>query len=63
MVASNIREYLLRNNVPFYSVAEKVGIPVRTFCNMLNGQRKITAEEYWNICHVLNVPLDFFVVG
>lgn len=59
-MAQRIKKYIQDAGLKFNAIAEKIGIPLNTFSAMMNGKRKITAEEYILICNVLNVPLDFF---
>lgn len=60
MLGIRIREYIVSSGMKLGAVAEKVDIPMNTFSAMMNGKRKITAEEYFAICEALNVPLDMF---
>ena len=63
MLGERIKNYLSEVGLKHIAVAEKAGFPLNTFSAMLNGKRKITAEEYFVICKVLNVPLDTFVTA
>lgn len=60
MLNAKIREYILDQGVKFAVVADKANIAVGTFSAMMNGRRKITAEDYFAICAALNVSLDLF---
>ena len=60
MLYERIREYIEKSGLKFGAVADKVEIPMNTFSAMMNGKRKITAEEYFAICKALNVPLEQF---
>lgn len=60
MTGSKIKQYLINTGLKFNSIAEKSDIPMNKFSAILNGKRKITAEEYFAICHALDVPLDTF---
>ena len=60
MLGAQIREYIIEQGLKLGAVAEKVGIPMNTFSAMMNGKRKITAEEYFAICMALDVPLEKF---
>ncbi len=60
MLGTKIKEYISSAGLKFISIAEKTNIPVNTFSAMMNGKRKITAEDYFAICSALNVPLDTF---
>lgn len=60
MLSERIRDYIEKSGLKFGVIAERVGIPMNTFSAMMNGKRKITAEEYFAICKALNVPLEQF---
>ena len=62
VLGGQIREYIIGNGMKLTAVAEKTGIPMNTFSAMMNGKRRITAEEYFAICSVLNVPLETFAI-
>lgn len=62
MLYERIRDFIEKSGLKFGVVAERVGIPMNTFSAMMNGKRKITAEEYFSICEALGVPLDKFSV-
>lgn len=61
MLGVKVKEYIVQTGLKIGVVAERAGIPVNTFSAMLNGKRRITAEEYFSICNALNVPLEKFV--
>lgn len=63
MLGEKIKAYIIERGLKIGAVAEKVGIPMNTFSAMMNGKRKITAEEYFAICVALGVPLDTFAVS
>lgn len=60
MLGLKIREYISESGMKLGAVAEKAEIPMNTFSAMMNGKRKITAEEYFRICRILGVPLEKF---
>lgn len=39
---------------------EPLGMTASTLNSLLNGNRKLSAEEYFKICDVLDVPLEYF---
>lgn len=55
-----IKEYLDNNGIKYSFLANEIGIPINILCNMLNGKRKITVEEYFMICSVLKISIDYF---
>lgn len=60
MLCERIKLYIEESGLKFGAIAERVGIPMNTFSAMMNGKRKITAEEYFAICRALGVPLEKF---
>lgn len=60
MLGIRIKEYIADCGLKYSAVATRAGIPFNTFSAMINGKRKITAEEYFSICEALSVPLDMF---
>lgn len=62
LLGKRIKDYILSSGLKIGVIAQKSGIPFNVFSNMLNGNRKIKAEEYFNICKVLDVPLEKFVI-
>lgn len=63
MLGLRIKEYMEKNGIIFTFVARSIGVTNSTFSAMLNGKRRITAEEYFSICSVLNVDLSYFVMS
>lgn len=60
-MGAKIKIYIQEEGLKFKAIADRVGIPLNIFSAMLNGKRKITADEYVAICRTLNVPLEKFV--
>lgn len=60
MLGIRIKEYMTKCGLKFCAVADRAGIPLNVFSAMINGKRKITAEEYFLICNALEVPLEQF---
>ncbi|MBO5313169.1 MAG: helix-turn-helix transcriptional regulator [Clostridia bacterium] len=61
MLGAKIKKYILNAGLKIGSVALSLDIPFNIFSSMLNGRRSIKAEEYFKICSVLNLPLEYFV--
>lgn len=60
-VYKRVRQYLDDNHLKQISVAKKAGIPVSTFNAMLNGKRKMYADDLRAICYALGVGADTFI--
>ena len=61
MLGVLIKKFLDENGIKYSFVANGANIPVNSFSSMINGKRKMTAEEYVRICQVLQVDFDYFV--
>ena len=55
-----IKSYLEENGIKQSYLQKKLGISMSSVNALLNGNRGISAEEYFIICDALKVPLDFF---
>ena len=55
MLGLQIKQYMQNVGIKFSVIAEKANIPLTTFSAMINGNRRITAEEYFAICKALDV--------
>lgn len=60
MIGEKIKQYIFDAGLKYSAVAEKCGIKQSTFSAMMNGTRKITADEYIVICRTLGVSLEQF---
>lgn len=60
MINEKIKAYITENRLEFSAIAERAEIRTNTFSAMMNGKRKITAEDYFAICKALDVPLEQF---
>lgn len=58
--AERIKDYIIENNETFERVAKESDIPIISFMAIMNGEREITAEEYFYICESLHVPPYYF---
>ncbi len=59
-VNERLKIYLKDHGIKQQFLAEKLGIGHSKVSRMLNGDRKITAEEIGNIAKVLNISTDIF---
>lgn len=60
MLWKKIREYIESNGLKHGVIAKKSNLSLQSFSAMLNGKRKITADEYFMICQALGVPVNYF---
>lgn len=60
MVGKKIKKYLDENGIKYSYVADKIGMPMNMFSPLLNGKRKMTAEEYLLICKAIGVDAGYF---
>ena len=57
-----LKNYLVENGLKQKIVAAKAHIDEVAFSDILNGKRKCPLENYVNICRVLGLPFDTFIV-
>lgn len=55
-----IKKYLEDHGIKQSFLREKLSISASSCNALLNGNRGISAEEYFKICEALDVPLDYF---
>lgn len=55
-----IRDFMDARYIKINRLASGLGVSNDTISNMLNGKRKITATEYFEICNVLEVKPSYF---
>ena len=60
MLGEKIKNYLIEHGIKQRFLAEKLELPDPVISDMLNGQRKIDAVEYYQICKALRVSLEYF---
>jgi len=60
MLGKEIKKYLDENGIKYSFVAEKIEMPMNVFSALLNEKRKLTADEYIEICFVLKVDTNYF---
>lgn len=62
-VSSRIKKYLEDNGISQTFVADRSGIPVVKLNQSLNGNRKISIDEYAAICGALSVSVNKFITA
>lgn len=61
-IHTKIRKYIELNGLKLNFVAKKSGIPLKTFYRLVNGNKKMSLEEYEKICkYGLSVDPAFFL--
>jgi transcriptional regulator with XRE-family HTH domain len=55
-----IKEFIKERGISQTLLQQLLGISASSFRAMLNGKRGINVDEYFMICNLLNVPLDYF---
>ena len=60
MLNQRIKKFMEERGIKQSFLKDHLGMKASTVNALLNGNRKITAEEYFKICNALKVPLDYF---
>lgn len=60
-VAEVIKQYLDNSGIKQNFVAEKIQMSPITLCDILNGKRKLIADEFVSIVLALNVDANYFI--
>lgn len=60
LLGLKIRDYMDNKGIKQTFLAEKTGLSLQAINTILNGSRKIEANEYFEICKALDKPLEFF---
>ncbi|WFD09969.1 helix-turn-helix domain-containing protein [Tepidibacter hydrothermalis] len=60
MLHEKIKAFMKERGIKQSFLKEKLGMTASTCSALLNGNRGISAEEYFKICDSLKVPLNYF---
>ena len=60
MIQNKIKIYLEKNGVKLSWLASETGIAIYALSNIVNGKRKITADELFKISKALKVSPEIF---
>lgn len=60
MIYENISDYLNSRGIKQSFIVSNTNIGKQALSDSLNGRRRITADEYEEICNALEVSLDYF---
>lgn len=56
-----IKKYLEENGISQVFISKKTGISLHKLNLALNGNRRLSLEEYSSICGALNLNTDYFL--
>lgn len=60
MLSDVIYEYIKSKGIKQIFIAEKLGISNHAVSDIMSGKRRISAEEYYLLCKVLEIPMTYF---
>ena len=60
MLGTLIKEYMRNNGIKQSYVADKIGMSPQTLGQVLNGNRKIEAKEFFDLCEAIGVDAAEF---
>lgn len=60
-VYKKISQYISENGIKQKYISEKTGIPENVLSMILNGKRKLDADEFVEIILVLGVDANYFI--
>ena len=55
-----LRDLINQNGIKQSHIAQKTGISADTISKILNGDRRILADEFLTICEALEIDPNFF---
>lgn len=61
LVEAQVKDFVKENKISQKLLAQKSGLTENALSLILNGKRKLTADEYISICDALCVPYERFV--
>lgn len=59
-INERLNVYVAENGIKQVYIAQKTGLTPDTVSKMLNGSRKILADEFLLICNALNIDPNIF---
>lgn len=63
MLNEKIKKFMEERGIKQSFLKERLGMTASAVNALLNGNRGISAEEYFKICDAFKVPLDYFRKG
>ena len=61
LVHEKVHRYIQERDMDIRELATKCHIPYQAFVDMMNGKRKMYAEDLRNVCHALEVSPEKFI--
>lgn len=62
-IADKLNEYITNHQIKQTYIAQKTGLTIETVSNILNGSRRIPADEFLLICTALDIDPNIFRNG
>lgn len=59
-IVEKLNKYVIDNDIKQIYIAQKTGLAEDTVSKMLNGNRRILADEFLLICTALNIDPNIF---
>lgn len=60
-IAQKMKNYISDHHLKQSSIARSMGVNITTFNMMLNGKKKVYAEEMIDFCNTIGIKLDELV--
>lgn len=60
-VNSRVKQYIEDHGIKQVAIAEKMGIPIWQFNNIMTGRKKMSADELYKFCRALNCSADYIL--
>lgn len=61
MVQQKIKDYLTEHGIKHQRIVRDTGISQSTWSAIMNGKRKLLADEFFLVCKSLKVPPETFM--
>ena len=61
LVHEKVHRYIQERKIDIRGLAAKCNIPYQVFVDMMNGKRKMYAEDLRNVCQALGVSPEKFI--
>ena len=61
LIYESVRDYIKDAGIKYTFIADKTGMKVNVISMIMQGKRKLGADEFVTICGALHVPPDKFL--